>query len=234
MEQSFLLRLKGAAHENPDGSSRQAILSRCRPSDPVSLRREPNNPYDQYAIAVHRMGGGMMGYLPAGDRRLADAIDRGHKVSAQIHDIDGGPGLLDRILGRQGRRYGCVLRITKADPDWSAAEPHLKTNREIDNQIKEAARIEKTEPQRALDLYRQAAERIAAFDALRAEAQAWRTVRYPINRASLLLERLGRLDEALELIENHEGKADLVGLTASDEKAVTARRKRLAKKLGKT
>lgn len=45
--------------------SRRFAIELCEPGDPVTLRREPDNPEDENAVAVDSKDGIQMGYLPA-------------------------------------------------------------------------------------------------------------------------------------------------------------------------
>jgi hypothetical protein len=114
-EQAFKVRLVGVGHPNETGASRAELLGRARCGDVVELRREPDNPHDPLAIAVHAGCGGKLGYVPRGDRRLADHLDGGGGVVARIAHLGSGRGLLDRLLGRPGRGASCILRIEKTE-----------------------------------------------------------------------------------------------------------------------
>jgi hypothetical protein len=111
--QAFKVRLVGTGYANGSGPSRPELLARCRRGEAVELRREPENPHDPFAVAVHAAGGGRLGYVPRGDRRLADHLDGGLAVEARIAHLSDGRSLLDRLLGRQGRGVRCVIRIEK-------------------------------------------------------------------------------------------------------------------------
>lgn len=58
--------------------------ARMKPGDSVRLEREPDNPYDAYAIRVFFLGL-HVGYLPKGPNKpIADLMDVGHSVSAFV------------------------------------------------------------------------------------------------------------------------------------------------------
>jgi hypothetical protein len=83
--------LRGEAHENPDGSSRQAELKRCSPGEQVTLEREPENPHDPNATRVVSARGVCIGYLAAEDAAaLASALDAGRPYTAAINELIGG------------------------------------------------------------------------------------------------------------------------------------------------
>ena len=163
--------------------------------------------------------------MPAEDRRLASHLDRGGEVSARITKIHGGPTVLDRLFGRRGKSYG-VIQIEMGDFDWHRVSPFMITDREASRLAREARSRE-----RKPSLYQSACAQIAELDGCGALAQAWRTTRHPINRMSLILERAGEHDRALELIESYLAAADPVGLTNEDDDAVRKRRQRLAQRL---
>lgn len=58
------------------------------PGQALTLRREPNNPHDALAIAVHTPDGAKLGYLP---RRLneipAGLMDQGRPVLARVLEV---------------------------------------------------------------------------------------------------------------------------------------------------
>src|SRR5436309_306860 len=112
-EQTFHTRIAGVTKQNADGTDRQALIKTLRRGETLNLVREPNNPYDKYAIAVFRSSGVQLGYIPAGDRRLADHMDMGGRVSAKVVKIGGGPGILGLFFRAFRKPYGCVVEISK-------------------------------------------------------------------------------------------------------------------------
>lgn len=60
----FFGQVAGESHHNADGTSRQAIIPRCRVGELLRLEHEPDNPYDINAIRVLRQTGEQIGYLP--------------------------------------------------------------------------------------------------------------------------------------------------------------------------
>jgi HIRAN domain len=51
----------------------------------LDLRREPDNPYDRFAIAVQRQSGAKLGYVPrAANQTLARLIDAGWRADAVV------------------------------------------------------------------------------------------------------------------------------------------------------
>lgn len=231
-EQEFATTVARVTHQNADGTERQLLLKKCYPGELVELRRETNNPHDRFAIAVVSAKGEVLGYIPAGDRRLADHIDRGGQVRATILRITGGPNFFQRALGLHGKHYGCVLRIVKRDCDWKAAAPWMDANREIDRLVKAAQQMEGSEPEKSLAQYRDVIAKIKALDSNGARASAWRTVRYPIDRFSLLLDRQGMKAEALTEIAGWRQYSDPVGISEAEHQRVVKREARLSKTAG--
>lgn len=66
----------------------QALLPKLGAGQTLILQREPTNPYDPLAIALHTTAGCKLGYLP---RRLneipATLMDNGHYLEAVIADV---------------------------------------------------------------------------------------------------------------------------------------------------
>lgn len=229
--QTFLTKVVGVTRTNPDGQLRQTLVKRCKAGQVLGLRRELENPKDFWALAVYTKNGHQLGYLPH-DKRLANHIDQGGGVVARVKAVRGGRTILDRIFGKPGVPYGCVVEITKTDPNWSEVDGYMEATRYLDSVVKTAKEKEKITPESSLNLYREAIEGIRELDGQGLQASAWRTVRYPVNRVSLLLEREKRYEEALEVIEEYEVYFDYCGLPDADIKAVAKRKSRLRKRLG--
>ena len=69
----------------------QDAIRRCRQGDRVVLKREPENPYDENAVAVLRENGEQIGHLSRDHAEwVARVIDEGKKVEAKIKRILGG------------------------------------------------------------------------------------------------------------------------------------------------
>lgn len=67
MPAQITLPIVGSEHPNksPRAPTRLFAISLTEPGDPVTLRLEPDNPYDEHAVAVDNAAGMMMGYIPA-------------------------------------------------------------------------------------------------------------------------------------------------------------------------
>lgn len=225
----FKTRIAGVTYHNEDGTDRQSLLKNCRAGERVELSREPNNPYDKFAISVTNIKGQILGYIPAGDSRLADHIDRGGEIRATVFKVTGGPHFFQRLFGLPVRPYGCVLEIVKGDFNWKAVAPWMDANRKIDNLIKAAHMSEKSSPLAAIAHYRDAVEQIIAMDAVGTKASAWRTAKYPIERLSLTLDKQGQKREALTELARWRAYRDVVGISDAEQVTVNKREARLAK-----
>jgi len=228
--QSFRTTIRGVTKQNPDGTDRQALLQSLVPGQELRLVREPTNPYDRYAIAVLRTSGEQLGYVPAGDRRLADHMDMGGDVSAKVATVKGGPGILGIFFAAFRRPFGCVIEIHKGSLGGKEVLPYMHKSREIEVLIAAAHATEATDPIKAISMYRDAIEQIMALDALGSVAAAWRRARYPINRLSLLLDRNGQSRDAYNELLRYEQYNDVFGLTQGEEVSVATRKQRLSKK----
>ena len=229
---TFRTKVVGVTHQNADGSSRQEILPTCKRNESLILVREPDNSYDRLAIQVRRRNGEMLGYLRS-DVSLATHIDRGGETKARIVAIVGGPTFLERLLNRTGKNYGCVIEIAKGDFDWSAAEPFMKQSRIMDDNIRKARSMEDGDPSQAIQVYKTVIRSIAESDEQGTAAKAWRSVRIPINRLTLLLERQGMFDECLNFISWYESYNDQLGLTKQDADSLAKRKKRVVRRTSK-
>jgi HIRAN domain-containing protein len=229
-EQTFRTTIAGVTKQNTDGTDRQALIKALRRGEAVRLVREPNNPYDKYAIAVFRISGEQLGYIPAGDRRLADHIDMGGHVSARVVRIVGGSGLLGLFFKAFRKHYGCVIEISKGG-FISEVLPYTAESRKIEDLIKAAQALEAKDSAKAISTYREAIAQIIVFGKAGSVKAAWRRARYPVNRLSLLLEKRGELQSAQEVILQYEQFNDAFGLTAAEKKSIDARKQRLARKL---
>jgi len=231
-QQRFRTSIVGVTFSNPDGSSRQSLVRQLRRGEAVTLVRDADNAYDKCAIAVHNSAGSQLGFLPAGDVRLADHLDSGGAATATVVAVTGGPGLLGRILKFLGKPYGCIIEVTKTDPDWRAVQPYMEKNRQIEHALDAAKALEETDSGRAIASYREIVADIVALDALGRTAASWRRARYPVNRLSLLLDRSKDLQGALDVIVQYERYRDLRGISPADQKSIASRKGRLISKLG--
>lgn len=223
----FKTTLVGVTYEN-----RQQHIKKLKSGQSLQLRREPDNPHDRWAVAVYDGAGNHLGYLPAGDRQLAIHMDMTGRTDATVFKRTGGPGVLGHIFSSMRKNYGCVVNIIKGDYDYSKSRDFTETDFAIRDIGRKAAAAEKSEPERALKDYREMADAIIELDSNGIVAKAWRRERYPINRISLLLVKLGRHQEALDEILKYENWGDYSGLLKADEEAVSKRKAKLIEKYG--
>ena len=229
-ERKFRTTIRGVTKRNPEGTERQPAVQQLRRDEELKLVRERDNPFDKWAIAVFTLAGNQLGYLPAGDMRLANHMDMGGTVTAKVVTLRGGPGLLGWLLKSFRRPYGAVIEIGIGNLDWKYGTPILRKSGEIEALIKKAHSLESDDPRTAISIYRQAISDIVEIDSGGTAAAAWRRARYPINRLSLLLDRLGCGQEAYEEILRYERFNDVFGLTSGDATSLAKRKERLRKK----
>ena len=230
----FATKVVGATDKNPDGINRQQIIKMCIAGEKIILIREPNNPHDVCAIGVFRESGEQIGCLArhvAAYPELAYHMDIGGEVSAKVKKI---------ITERSGflgvkKTYYCIVEITKGSVLL------LKKESEAKEIIKKAKSVEKNDPEFAINLYQKAMTILGEVDRLCEKnsemddlikiygLKKWRYVEYPINRLTLLLEKLMRFQECLEQIEKYEQIDDRVGLTKKDKESLDKRKTQIIK-----
>ncbi|MEN6472488.1 MAG: HIRAN domain-containing protein [Syntrophaceae bacterium] len=67
------------------------------PGAPLTLVREPANPHDEKAVAVYRHGD-KLGYIPRSDNAvIANLMDQGRAVQAQLHTKNQGANPWERL-----------------------------------------------------------------------------------------------------------------------------------------
>lgn len=90
--EAFPCAVVGESHRNRDGSSRQEIIRQfVTVGQPVTLRREPDNPHDRNAVAV-LCSGQQVGYLSRDmAARLAEQLDdQAFRVEVRVLGVYGG------------------------------------------------------------------------------------------------------------------------------------------------
>lgn len=124
---TYTVGIVGESHKNPDGSSRQAEIRRCREGERVQLLAEPHNAYDPLAVAVISQRGTCIGYISRDHNEwITQKLADGGIASACIDMIVGGePGkpsrgvLLELKMMEEGRAF-CKYRWRKYDELWNA------------------------------------------------------------------------------------------------------------------
>lgn len=93
MGKTYTLGLAGESFKNPDGSSRQVEIGRCRAGETVTLIRDPQNQHDANAImALSRRGVGIGMVARDNAEWLAAIMDKGRPVEARIKEVCQAPG----------------------------------------------------------------------------------------------------------------------------------------------
>jgi hypothetical protein len=238
-ERGYRAEVTSVTALNPDGTSRQEILRKCTEGEQVKLACESEDPNAQDCVAVFRKNGQQLGYVEW--YRAAGIwwhIRRGGEITARIVAL----GSLDRIRSfdrnhqrRSDEHYdiGCLLQISEGDFPKDYIQ-FCDKSREIENLIRTGQQWEKTDPEQAIQYYRTVIDEIIKLDSISSLAKAWRSARYPINRLSLLLDRTGKPEEALQAIETYEQYDDRpVSLLTGDLDAIKKRKERMLVKLGK-
>ncbi len=115
---SFHTKLAGVTFEG-----RQDVLARLAPGTPLRVERQPENPYDSNAIALHEPHGDQVGFF---NRRLAGAlapvIDAGVEYDVEVADLTGGD---------EGRSRGVNVLVTRrVGADDLAEEEDIAARRE--------------------------------------------------------------------------------------------------------
>lgn len=226
-ERKFLIKVVGVTANNANGKNRQNILKKRKSGENVILKREHKNQYDKWAIAVHDVNGEQIGYLPKNDTRLASELDGGCKIKAKIHKIIGGPTFFEKLFSKEGKSYGCVLEIEKGDPDWKIVSPLLNEDGETRKLLKHTKGLKR----KSLieENYRTIIQRVIEFDKKGLQAKAWRRTRIPVKEFSEILEKEGKTDDALELINWYLSYDDYFGISPSHVKDIERRKERLLK-----
>lgn len=100
-------KVVGVTHPNDDGTSRQAILKKCRVGEALTLSHEPM-PESPYAVAVRRASTGeQLGWLPTNTAvQISQKLKAGRRIDARIEDLTGG-GMLFK------RTRGCNIELTE-------------------------------------------------------------------------------------------------------------------------
>ncbi|MDF2615438.1 MAG: hypothetical protein K0Q47_93 [Sedimentibacter sp.] len=80
-------RVVGTTHKNPNGTSRQEIISHLTKASKITLVREPDNEYDKNAIAVYA-NEKQIGYLSSAyAATFAPKIDAGRRFEVNVDTI---------------------------------------------------------------------------------------------------------------------------------------------------
>jgi len=94
IDDEFPSKIAGASHPNADGTSRVAILEKCKLFEVFDLTPEPENPVDPKAVMILRNDTGeQVGYLP--ERTAHDLLPQmgepGFRWFAVLHQFNISP-----------------------------------------------------------------------------------------------------------------------------------------------
>ena len=112
--------------------------------------------------------------------------------------------------------------------DWKEYDKLTVKVREASEIIFQAKTLEKTNIEESIFLYRKTIEIIKEIDKQYGNF-ARCSIRFPINRLSLVLERQKRYKECLEEIEAYEKLTDKVGLYAGEKERLEKRKEKIIK-----
>lgn len=96
---------------------RQALIEQLTTSDPCRIVPEPDNQFDENALAVQVSHGGnvwKIGYIPRDVAAIIAPFLDGESVMCRIERITGGFSTSDD----ERASYGVVLRIDLPDAEW--------------------------------------------------------------------------------------------------------------------
>jgi hypothetical protein len=246
MSRTFRTKIVGVTFQNPDGTNRQELISKCKVGEYVLLQRDYDNTFDQYAIAVLRKTGEQIGFIDKdvafrheGMNDLAPHMDQGGEVTAQIVDIVGHshPISWNHFLSSKTTNLGCIIEIEVGSIPYQVKEAEARELRD------RAKSLEKNDPKEAIRLYKQSMMKLFELDTLLRETHAfkkqiielgkdlgtWRRTSFPIERITALLEKDKNYAECWVEIENYEKMEDKKGLSQTDIKAISKRKDRITK-----
>lgn len=95
----------------------------CREGEPVELRAEPENKYDEHAIAVYSCRGVQLGYLPSERAVLIGTYWRqGHTTIAIFQALEAKVGRV-RVAFDGDQPVLPAISAAPPPPDWDAVDP---------------------------------------------------------------------------------------------------------------
>jgi hypothetical protein len=93
----FSLAVVGAPYPNKDGSNRQFEVMLCTAGEAVELLPEPQNKFDEHAVAVISTRGVQLGYLESERAPYVQGLIR------NAHEL--------RAIFQCPTRWGCIIRV---------------------------------------------------------------------------------------------------------------------------
>ena len=104
---SYPIGIVGESFPNEDGSSRQDEIARCRPGEPVTLERDPQNKHDANCVNVVSARGVQIGNISRDDSWICERLDRGAFLDARIMRV-----------GQSGKgKSGVVICVRSGEED---------------------------------------------------------------------------------------------------------------------
>ncbi len=198
-------------------------LSRCKVGDDVTLIREHKIDKPDYVCATNKNVEyiGDLDSADASHHYLAYDIDHGSEISATIDEI---------II--QNNKTQCFIKISKSEVNWDEIDKFNVKEKKIAESIHKAKQFEKTNCAQAIQAYREATKMLIQLDRECDKYPiTWRTVRIPIYRLSLILERQKQYEECLEEIESYQAYDDKVWLYAGEKEKIEKRKLKILKLL---
>jgi hypothetical protein len=105
----FHAKVVGVSNINADGTSRQAVITKCHPREILRLKHDKENAFDPNAVAVLRSTGEQLGYLDADlAAEVAPRMDDGRQYIPVIKAI--------RSDGVASHSRGVLLILIVAKP----------------------------------------------------------------------------------------------------------------------
>lgn len=98
--------------------SRRFAIELCEPGDPIELRPEPENEYDENAIAVFSNEGIQMGYLPAERAPYVGMMMRRGEVSAVFQGQAQGRAFARIAFDGNEPEIPPLKAATETEQDW--------------------------------------------------------------------------------------------------------------------
>lgn len=223
----FKMTIIDTMNNNPNGTSRQEIISDCNEGEKVELINCIDTKGHYPTACVFRKSGEQIGILDWREvrfRYLAYDLDHDREYDAIISEIIGNLG-----------NYKCFIEVNLGDYKYLPPEYYQQRDAQgiRENELNEAFSSENNNPEKAIYLYRQVMKFLKEFDeiCMANGVKTWRISRIPINRLTLVLERNRQYKECLDEITNYENMEDAVGLTKTDEESLLKRKVRIMRKL---
>jgi hypothetical protein len=201
----------------------ERLLSQCKEGDDVILIREHRKDNPGY-VGVTNKYGEYIGEIDSADEShhyLAFDIDHGSEASARIKEVF-----------YTKNKLQCIIEITKSEIDWKEIDRFNIKEKEVSESINKAKQLEKTDSEKAVQIYQKVTESLKVMDReCKKYPTTWRTLRFPIYRISLILEKQKKYKECLEEIEFYQKYNDKVGLYAGEKEKIEKRKAKIFKLL---